>query len=527
MQDNTSQQHPHEAVPASPESMSLAQMILSDCGCSTAISDRLQRRVAGRIQLHIDSVAQQLELERGSLFAENQRKQQLQGQVDMLLAAMNVIALGELPDGDYANMPTMIYAEEVYKAAQRAPIKDSLTTDRQAELPGVYAILYRDNWDGEWDVYHLLAEYKDGKWYAEESGKELLQYEGDAILRVWPLTDDKAQSVTRDVLAAMAVDVHGEVAGEVDRWHTGFYEPEDLKKRTAAIADRYAAQCAVAESSAIKLVCDALIAIVSHSGDPAGTVAALAEWRKKAEAFTQNPASQPITLPDSARYWAYRRYGSEPEKGYTIVSRGAHNTYGGSPIGYLGDGELAGIAAQEICNAHNVELFVAMRAERNAQFQFGYECGWHEFSSALLRATASSSYQSMPIDPTPEMIDAGAEGDSQFYEHAKFVYQKMRAAAPKDPRAVFVEQNRDKTPIASPQDWAESVLTDEELWSIRNHTAVTEVLDSDGSQAISVKMGRAVLRAAAQKDPRQAFAEYHLGKPFSAPGNSAEQKGGA
>lgn len=43
---------------------------------------------------------------------------------------------------------------------------------------------------------------------------------------------------------------------------------------------------------ATQLVCDALVAVVSHSGDPAGTVAALAEWRKKAEAFTRNPAGQ-------------------------------------------------------------------------------------------------------------------------------------------------------------------------------------------------------------------------------------------
>jgi hypothetical protein len=51
--------------------------------------------------------------------------------------------------------------------------------------------------------------------------------------------------------------------------------------------------------AATQLVCDALIAIVSHSGDPAGTVAALAEWRKKAEVFTKNPASQPPTLAES------------------------------------------------------------------------------------------------------------------------------------------------------------------------------------------------------------------------------------
>jgi len=125
--------HPCETVEAGHEVMKLAGMILSDCGCSTAISDSLQRRVAGRIQLHMDSVAQQLELERGRLFAESQRKQQLQDQVGALLAAMDVIALGELPDGKYANISTMMYAEEACKAAKRAPIKESLTADQQAE----------------------------------------------------------------------------------------------------------------------------------------------------------------------------------------------------------------------------------------------------------------------------------------------------------------------------------------------------------------------------------------------------------
>lgn len=48
--------HPCESVDVSADVMKLAEMILSDCGCSTAISDSLQRRVAGRIQQHIDNV---------------------------------------------------------------------------------------------------------------------------------------------------------------------------------------------------------------------------------------------------------------------------------------------------------------------------------------------------------------------------------------------------------------------------------------------------------------------------------------
>ena len=40
-------------------------------------------------------------------------------------------------------------------------------------------------------------------------------------------------------------------------------------------------------------------------------------------------------------------------------------------------------------------------------------------------------YALVPIEPTPEMVAAGAEGDSQFYDHASFVYRAMLAAAQK------------------------------------------------------------------------------------------------
>lgn len=209
--------HPCETVDASADVMKLAGMILSDCGCSTAISDRLQRRVAGRIQLHMDSVAQQLELERGSLFAESQRKQQLQGQVDALLAAMNVIALGELPDGKYANISTMAYAEEAYKAAQRAPIKDSLTTDRQAEP---------------------VARITSAKHYV---AVELLENFPNDVPNDTPLY--LAQPVARDVLMAALHELRDAcsfaVSGDIvvksaDKVMAGV----DI----AAIADRYAAR---------------------------------------------------------------------------------------------------------------------------------------------------------------------------------------------------------------------------------------------------------------------------------------------
>lgn len=56
--------------------------------------------------------------------------------------------------------------------------------------PGKYAILYRDNWDGEKNEYHTLAVLtEEGGWYDDEFNAELLKYQGDKILKVWPLDD--------------------------------------------------------------------------------------------------------------------------------------------------------------------------------------------------------------------------------------------------------------------------------------------------------------------------------------------------
>lgn len=76
---------------------------------------------------------------------------------------------------------------------------------------GLYAIHYRNNWDGEGDTYYVIArKEQDGRWIVEETEEELLQYEGDAILQVWALTDSSAAphpvsgeqtDAARDVLA--------------------------------------------------------------------------------------------------------------------------------------------------------------------------------------------------------------------------------------------------------------------------------------------------------------------------------------
>lgn len=56
------------------------------------------------------------------------------------------------------------------------------------KTPGLYAIQYCNNWDGEHDTYYLFARLDTkGSWISEETGNELLQYEGDEILKAWLL----------------------------------------------------------------------------------------------------------------------------------------------------------------------------------------------------------------------------------------------------------------------------------------------------------------------------------------------------
>ncbi|CAM8244447.1 hypothetical protein [Citrobacter freundii] len=71
--------------------------------------------------------------------------------------------------------------------------------NKQALKPGLYAILFRNNWDGEGDTYETLASLDSNLiWHNHETGKELFEYEGDAVLKAWLLND----STTTDALEA-------------------------------------------------------------------------------------------------------------------------------------------------------------------------------------------------------------------------------------------------------------------------------------------------------------------------------------
>ncbi|EPA0062140.1 hypothetical protein ACQYIJ_004169 [Enterobacter cloacae] len=69
--------------------------------------------------------------------------------------------------------------------------------------PGIYAILFRNNWDGEGDTYEAFASLDaEGVW-RNEDGDELLEYQGDEVLKAWPLDDGSDVLALLDELEAV------------------------------------------------------------------------------------------------------------------------------------------------------------------------------------------------------------------------------------------------------------------------------------------------------------------------------------
>ncbi len=83
---------------------------------------------------------------------------------------------------------------------QALAVLAAATGEQVGQEPGLYAAHIVDNWDGEGDRYWLIARLDDkGEWLSEESGKALLQREGDQILSAIPLETQQPAAPVRDV----------------------------------------------------------------------------------------------------------------------------------------------------------------------------------------------------------------------------------------------------------------------------------------------------------------------------------------
>lgn len=71
-------------------------------------------------------------------------------------------------------------------------------SSRIADLPEAptHALRMIDNWCGDSDLSFVFAFEVDGAFYSFETGKPVLQYEGDKVLQAWPLTINAQQAST-------------------------------------------------------------------------------------------------------------------------------------------------------------------------------------------------------------------------------------------------------------------------------------------------------------------------------------------
>ncbi len=66
--------------------------------------------------------------------------------------------------------------------------------DQPKQIPKypTHAVKMRDNWDGEGDIIFTFAFEHEGQFFHHEPGamhgSPLLQYKGDEIISVWPLS---------------------------------------------------------------------------------------------------------------------------------------------------------------------------------------------------------------------------------------------------------------------------------------------------------------------------------------------------
>lgn len=114
--------------------------------------------------------------------------------------------------------------DEALEAAHLAMLRNSSSTV-EAPAPGLYAIRHLSNWDGEGDVCVTLATYSekgDGIWRYHENGGAVLEYQGDKILQVWPLTDGSAPTLTFDAGLEAAT---GKVRAHIEQFRQDYGVP--------------------------------------------------------------------------------------------------------------------------------------------------------------------------------------------------------------------------------------------------------------------------------------------------------------
>ena len=62
------------------------------------------------------------------------------------------------------------------------------------------AVEWLDNWDGQGgNLCRGIAVWRHGEWWPDEGGGRLLEFEGNKILSIWPMTEDRKIEIKEEI----------------------------------------------------------------------------------------------------------------------------------------------------------------------------------------------------------------------------------------------------------------------------------------------------------------------------------------
>lgn len=120
--------------------------------------------------------------------------------------------------------------------------------------PGKYAILFRNNWDGEGDTYETFAILDAEGIWRDEDGDELLEYQGDEVLSAWPMDDDSnvLASIEAEPVAFRSKLQPPSAIGSEHWDYTDHRQPDAFELESCVIERLYTAPPAPVENTGLQ-----------------------------------------------------------------------------------------------------------------------------------------------------------------------------------------------------------------------------------------------------------------------------------
>jgi hypothetical protein len=149
-----------------------------------AAADKLQEPERETLELALEA----LENVKSSIYITSEQEAVALEKVNQTIPAIKSALAQPVQDVDY-----WIREATAARQAEMAMRRELEAQPAQEPVAGLHAVYFRNNWDGEGDLEYVLAYLSEkGKWTLHENGAPLIEFEGDEIIKTWPITFEGA-----------------------------------------------------------------------------------------------------------------------------------------------------------------------------------------------------------------------------------------------------------------------------------------------------------------------------------------------